>query len=234
MKTNHSWKTIRNGGWCGLISLLLFLGVVVIMEQFVSVNTQTTREWLEAMGQSPHYQLNMAGHLIVPVAMLLMIVAFLRLSECLDSEKHRLIVRIATIFGIIACAIMVLQNTVQGTVMVRMGARIHNLTDESQITHFVRTYSSLRLIDQGIDLAFDIFFFTAWILFTIPMWNRAGFGRLLASIGFALFAVTTVLNVWTAPIPPSFEISPFVSLWMLVVMIQMIRIGNRLKKQTQT
>ena len=228
MKTNYTWQTILNGGWCGIISIVLFLVVVVLLEQLYP-NFNTTREWLEAMGQKPYSQLNMAGHLIVPLAMLFMIVSFLGLKECLSSDRYKLLVQVATIFGIIACAIMVLQNTVQGTVMVRVGARVLAQTDDEVVTQFIRVFWGLRLVDQGIDLAFDMFFFIAWLLFTIPMWGHRGFGKVLSLIGFTFFAVTTVLNVWTAPVPPSFEISPFVSLWVLAVMIQMVRIGNRLK-----
>lgn len=233
MKTIYSWKTVRTGGWCGIISILLFLVVVILFEQLYP-SVSTYREWLEMMGQKPYYQINIAGHLIVSIAMLFMIVSFLGLNESLSSAKHKLLVQVATTFGIIACAIMVLQNTVQGTVRVRVGARILAQADDEIINQTIRMFWGLRLVDQGIDLAFDIFFFIAWLLLTIPMWSHAGFGRVFATIGFILFAVTIVLNAWTVPIPPSFEISPFVSLWVLAVMIQMVRVGSRLKREATT
>lgn len=131
----------------------------------------------------------MASHLIVAAAMLLMIVAFLGLKACLELDNIHLIVKAATIFGVLACAIMVLQNTVQGTVMVRTGYYFLNITVETQRAIILQSYRGLRLIDQGIDIAFDMFFFSAWILFAIAMWRNAGFGKIFSITGVSLSGV---------------------------------------------
>ena len=233
MKSNALWFTMRTGGWCGIISLLLFFGIAVGAEQLFwqSLDMQTARQFLEYHGQSPYYQISIYGHLLIGFAMLFMIISFLGLKTYLETEKNWLWIKSATIFGVLACVIMVLQCTVQGTVMVKMGSYFLRFDDEIQQNIILRIYWSLRQIDQGIDLAFDMFFFTAWILLAIYMWKSPGFGRVFSILGIGLFGAATIINGITAPIPPSFEISPFVSLWILAVMIQMIRIGNKLKKE---
>jgi hypothetical protein len=47
-------------------------------------------------------------------------------------------------------------------------------------------YSGLRIVDQSLDLAFDLFFFTAWILLAGAMFRHASFGRLLSTSGQSL------------------------------------------------
>ena len=157
---------MRTGGWCGIISLLLFFGIAVGAEQLFwqSLDMQTARQFLEYHGQSPYYQISIYGHLLIGFAMLFMIISFLGLKTYLETEKNWLLTKAATVFGVLACAIMVLQCTVQGTVMVKMGSYFLRFDDEIQQTIILRIYWSLRQIDQGIDLAFDMFFFTAWIL----------------------------------------------------------------------
>lgn len=88
----------------------------------------------------------MASHLIVAAAMLLMIVAFFGLKACLELDNNHLNVKAAIIFGVLACAFMVLQNTVQGTVMVRTGYYFLYITVETQRAIILQSYYKIRRI----------------------------------------------------------------------------------------
>jgi hypothetical protein len=96
-------------------------------------------------------------------------------------------------------------------------------TDEAQRQSIVVLYKGLRNFDMGLDLAFDSFFFTAWILLGLSMLKSEYFGKIFGALGIVLFGITAVLNIWTAPNPPSFEMAPIISLWALAVYVQMLR-----------
>jgi hypothetical protein len=204
---------------------MIFFGIVVILEQFYwqKIPAKTTEEHLTVLGNSPDSQINMGGHFLFAFAMILFIVAFLALMRLLESEKPRLSVKLGSLFGIIACPIMVIQMLVQGTIMVRLGRMFVAATDEARRQSVVILYRELRNFDLGIDLAFDSFFFTAWILLGFAMLKSKYFGKIFGTLGIVLFGITAVLNIWTAPNPPSFEMAPIASLWGLAVYIQMLR-----------
>lgn len=169
---------------------------------------------------------NEGGHFLIGFTAILFIVAFLALMKLLESEKPASFARIGGLFGVIACPIMVIQMLVQGTVMVRMGRLFIAATDEAQRQSIAILYRGLRNFDIGIDLAFDSFFFSAWILLGFAMLKSKYFGKILGALGIVLFGITAVLNLWTAPNPPSFEMSPVVSVWVLAVYIQMLRVAK--------
>ena len=134
--------------------------------------------------------------------MLCLLVAFIGLHQLLAREKHRISAAVGTVFGIVACPIMVIQGAVQGTIMVKMGKAFIAAGDDLQRQSIVTLYRGLRLFDQGIDLAFDTFFFAAWILLAFAMLSDKSFGKIFGSLGVLLFAVTVGLNAWSAPTPP--------------------------------
>ena len=218
-------KIIRVGGIFGIIGIFLFLCIGVGLEQLFwqRLGIDTIERFLQINGTSPYYQINMGGHFILGIAFLCMIVSFIGLYELLSMEKQRLAAKVGALFGVLACPIMVIQMSVQSTVMVKMGRRFLAATDEAQRQDVVSLYRGLRLFDQGIDLAFDTFFFLGWILLAFAMLSHRNFGKVFGLIGIILFGAAAVLNAWSAPTPPSFEMSPIVCLWVLAVFVQMLR-----------
>jgi len=216
---------IKSGGVCGIVGILIFFGIAVILEQFYwqKIPAKTTGDALRLFGSTPHSQVTMGGHFLVGFAAILFLVAFLALMKILESEKPAPSARIGGLFGIIACPIMVIQMLVQGTLMVRLGRMFVAATDEAQRQSIVILYGGLRNFDIGIDLAFDSFFFAAWILLCLAMLRNRHFGKMFGVIGLALFIITAVLNIAAAPNPPNFEMAPIVSFWVLAVYIQMLR-----------
>jgi hypothetical protein len=220
----------------GILGIVIFFAVAVVAEQLVwqRLNLSTIEQHLALSATTPYYQISIGGHLLIGIAMVCLIISFLGLRQLLEYERPQLTATLAIIFGIIACSIMVIQMTVQGTIMVRMAARFVAASDELQRQSVVALYRGLRLIDQGIDLAFDTFFFTAWMLLGVAMLRHRSFGKVFGTVGILLFAITIVVNVWSAPLPPSFEMSPIVSLWVLAVYVQMLRSAKSIEGAAQT
>jgi uncharacterized membrane protein YidH (DUF202 family) len=225
MESDDVKKMIKIGGVCGIVGIAIFLGVALVLEQLFwqNLGLSSTEQFLTTQGNSPYYQISIGAHLLVGIAMLLLAVAFFGLHRLLTYESSRITVTIGSAFGIIACAIMVIQATVQGTIMGRMGTTYLKAASDPERQSVVALYKGLRLFDQGIDLAFDTFFFFGWIVLAFAMTSDKHFGKILGSLGILLFGIAVIVNAWSAPLPPSFEMSPIVSLWVLAVYIQMLR-----------
>jgi len=228
-------RLIKAGGILGISGIVLFLINVVVTEQlyFQKLPIHTTRDFLRIFGGSPWREMNMGIHLSMIAVMILFIAAFLGLYHSLTADKLRITATWGTVAGILACTVMIVQGTVQGAVMVKLAKMFAGAGDEPQRQAVILLYQGLRIIDQGIDLAFDGLFFTAWILLGFAMLNSRFFGKVLGAIGIISFSAAAVLNIWTAPDPPRFEISPFVSLWILVVFVRMLRSSKALPSPTE-
>jgi len=179
------------------------------------------------MGSFPYRQISMGSHLLGAFALLLLAAGFIGLNKMLSYDKKRVTVTIGYTFGVLASVIMVAMSIVQGTTMTKMGKLFLESTP-NQGEMILYLYRGLRYIDYGLDIAFDIFFFSAWILLGYAMLNHKYFGKIIGSIGIMLFTVTATLNLWAAPNPPSLELSPVCCLWILVVYIQALRSAKKI------
>ncbi|HEX5701984.1 MAG TPA: hypothetical protein VFX97_02055 [Pyrinomonadaceae bacterium] len=133
---------------------------------------------------------------------------------------------VGTLLGIIACAVMAQMMIIQGSVMSKMGQAFISATTESARESAVALYRGLRFIDYGMDLTFDLFFFTGWILLAIQMLRHRNFGKVFGGIGLILFVLAGVMNLRAAPDPPAFDVGPIAALWVLAVYVQMLRVAN--------
>lgn len=215
-------RIIRMGGVCGLVGTLLYL-TIAVADQFLWPEANTTREFLAVMGRPQYGRLNMAFHFLMAAAAFLWMAGFLGLNRLLKQEQTSFAVRVGTLFGVIACAVMVEMMIVQGSVMVKMGQSFLSARDEAERQTAVIIYRGLRDIDYGLDLTFDVFFFIGWMLLATVMLRHASFGKLIGGIGLVVFALATGFNLWSAPDPPAFDIGPLGALWLLAVYIKMLR-----------
>jgi len=229
---NYERRLILVGSICGIAGCIIFLGVAGLLEQlywqpkFQSL-IKSTEDFLSMKGSSPYRQISMGSHLLGAFALMLLAVGFIGLYKVLSYDKKRVSVTIGSVFGLLACAIMVAMAIVQGTTMTKMGKLFLESTSE-QRGLVLYLYRGLRCIDYGLDIAFDFFFFSAWILLGFAMLKHKYFGKIIGSIGIMLFTVTAILNLWAAPNPPSLELSPIVCLWILVVYIQALRSAKKI------
>ncbi len=93
----------------------------------------------------------------------------------------------------------------------------------------------LRLIDLGLDVAWDFLIGTTLVLWAWAMRRRRGFGPGWA-IPSALFGIALIgLNAATFPWPPGdrglFDIGPFVALFFVAVGARLMTLGRRAGKE---
>ena len=169
----------------------------------------------------------MGTHLLGAFALLLLAVGFISLYKLLSIDKKKVSVTIGSVLGILACSIMVEMAIIQGSVVNKMSTLYLNSSAEDQ-GGVVNLYRGLKSLEFGMDIAFDFFFFSAWILLAFAMLKHKSFGKIIGFIGLILFILTAALNIWAAPNPPSLELSPLCCLWILAVYIQALRISLKI------
>ena len=219
---DYAKRMIKVGAFGGIVGVFLYL-VVAISDPYIGPETKTTQEFLAAWGTPKYVAVNMALHFLLSGAAILWLVAFLGLRRLLGAETPSILVNVGTVLGIVACAVMVQMMIVQGSVMSKMGQAFLSATSESERQSAVALYKGLRFIDYGMDLAFDTFFFSAWILLGFKMLRHPRFGKVFGGIGIVLFVLAAIFNLRAAPNPPAFDIGPIAALWLLAVYIQMFR-----------
>jgi hypothetical protein len=219
---DHSRRMINVGAVAGILGLLIYI-TLAISDPYIGPETKTTQEFLAAWGTPKYVAVNMALHFLFAGAAILWLVAFVGINRLLGAEAPSVLVTIGTLLGIVACAVMVQMMILQGSVMSKMSQAFLSATNESERESAVALYKGLRFIDYGMDLAFDTFFFSAWILLGFKMLRHPSFGKVFGGIGIVLFVLAAIFNLRAAPNPPAFDIGPIAALWVLAVYIQTLR-----------
>ncbi len=90
---------------------------------------------------------------------------------------------------------------------------------------------TLRLVDMGLDVAWDLLMCTAMILWGFALRRRSGFGPGWALPLIALGGLLFILNVSTFPWPPgshgSVDLGPVAGLFLLGLNIRLAFLGRR-------
>jgi len=129
-------------------------------------------------------------------------------------------------FSMVACML-----SVQLAVEVGMKDFITATPDKVESLKIIK--QSLRLVDQGVDVAWDIFIGTSLIFLSFAIKEHPHF-RLAWSIPSFLLGLTLiVLNVITFPYPPDskglFDIGPGIGLYLIALSARLLWLGNRIK-----
>ena len=78
-----------------------------------------------------------------------------------------------------------------------------------------------------MDVAFDIFYCLAVILFSSLMVGHRAFGRLIGSFGLLAGGGLLLLNLLTFPVPPALaglvDLGPLTGVWWVIVIVLWIR-----------
>ena len=90
---------------------------------------------------------------------------------------------------------------------------------------------SLKMIDLGLDIAWDILIGVSMIFSAVALKGRTGFGIWWAAPVMVLGVLMLGLNTATFPWPPGeaglFDIGPFVGIYMLVIAVRFIVLARR-------
>ena len=123
-------------------------------------------------------------------------------------------------------------------VMVQMAARLgiadlqSQATSETEGSHLKMMLTVVRFVDFGLDVAWDFFIGTAFILTGLAMRRISGLGLLWGLPMSLLGGFLIVLNAWTFPWPPDtrglFDIGPFCALYLLILSFRLVLLGRRI------
>ena len=158
------------------------------------------------------------------------ILGSLELGRRLDPRYETLRARAGTAFGVCAFAIFVVVMVVQ------FGARLlwreHLVRDVAvglpeQEAMLKLAFQGVNAVQATMDVAFDIFYCLAVILFSSLMIQHRAFGRVIGSFGLLAAGGLLLLNLVTFPLPPSmsglYDLGPLTGVWWVVVIILWIR-----------
>ncbi len=143
------------------------------------------------------------------------------------AERESTANRLAFVYAVAAYATLLGMIFAQQAV----GAGIGEVTKGLDAMTATAVRRGLRLIDLGLDVAWDFLIGVALVLWAVALRRRSGFGPgwaiPLAGFGVALIA----LNAATFPIPPAnrglFDIGPFIALFFVGVGARLIALGRR-------
>ena len=210
---SYDLRLVRGGAICGLLGTLIYIGLALTSSE------HKTPELLREMGTQPHA---IWGHFGVAFAAMLWLVSFIGLERLLSKGRFPNAARLGMVFGIVACGVLVAMLIAQGSVMTSMGKMYVAATSDADRQAIVTVYRGLRAVDQGLDLAFDSFFFTGWLCFAVAMFASRYFSKVLVVLLAAVFVADTPLQLYYAPTPPAFDVGPFGSLLFIGIYVQML------------
>ncbi len=94
--------------------------------------------------------------------------------------------------------------------------------------------SSLRWVDLGVDLAWDMFLGIALILLSLAIWSHPKFGKWW-SIPLALLGIAVIVtNLYTFPYPPDmkglFDVGPLTGSFIIIFGGRLVYLGVKMKE----
>jgi hypothetical protein len=176
----------------------------------------------------PDTQLGTSASLVVVCAWpILSIVYSYGLYGFVAAERDSAVNRLAFVFAVMAFA------TVLGMIVVQLavGAGTADITRGVDVQAATALRRGLRLIDLGLDVAWDMLIGTALILWGVAMRRRTGLGPGWALPSVVMGVALIVLNAATFPWPPGdrglIDIGPFIGIFMLALAIRLAILGRR-------
>ena len=220
-------KLARLGGVCGIIAVILFITPIILTTS--GLVPQTTQEFLTAAGEPGKGPMFMAVYFSIAAVGVLGIVLMLGLYKALSSEGSTIAATLGALFGILGFLVLAEMIVVQGTVTVYMGGLFNQAANSGEQQEVLTIFRGLRYVDLGLDLVWDIFITLSMMLFGYAMLRHRRFGKVLGLTGMVIGALLLLLNLWSAPVPPKFDLGPVAVLWVLAVSIQMLRTAKLLR-----
>lgn len=159
------------------------------------------------------------------------IVGVLAISERLASGRSSTKLRVATVFLVIAFALLNLMLVVQQTIFLQFRQFRQDAADEAVRESLRLVFEGVNLVQLGIDVSFDIFYCVGLILFAAVMYGHRDFGKFLGVFGVVAAGALLIANLAAFPYLPTesglIDFGPVTGVWWLAVIVQMVRLGRR-------
>jgi len=142
-------------------------------------------------------------------------------------ERNSTANRLAFVFAVTAFTTVLAMVVVQFAIGAGFGEITKGLDD--QLGNAL--WRSLRMVDIGLDVAWDMLIGTALIFLGIAIWRRSGFGLGWAVPSVILGIALILLNAATFPWPPAdrglFDVGPIVGLFVIALATRLTVLGRR-------
>lgn len=196
------------GGIAGALSVCAYLAAIVI-------------PW-------PETQLGTSVALaVVSLFPILGIVSCYALCSFIAAEREMAANRIAFVFAVAGFSTLLAMLLVQ----VAVTSGISEMTQGLDAATAKALKRSLRLVDMGLDVAWDLLFGTAMLFWGFALRKRSGFGPGWGWPLLALGGLLMALNLATFPWPPgsrgSLDLGPLAGMFMLAIFIRLAFLGRR-------
>jgi hypothetical protein len=153
------------------------------------------------------------------------------LYEHIKMDRHSSANQLAFLFAAIGFAIVAVMISIQLAVRAGIEEHIANSPENQDFLNLMRR--SIRLVDMGIDVAWDLFIGTSLIFLCFALIKHKSFGRRWAVPAGLLGGLLIVLNVSTFPWPPNtqglFDIGPAIGLFIIALSVRLLLLGFRMK-----
>jgi hypothetical protein len=176
----------------------------------------------------PETQLGTSIALVVVSAWpILSIVYSYGLYSFVAAERESTANRLSFVFAVTAFSTVLAMIVVQ----LAIGAGIGEITKELDEPTTRALHRGLRMIDLGLDVAWDMLIGTALVLSGIAMRRRSGLGLGWAIPSVVLGLALVVLNAATFPWPPGdrglIDIGPFIGAFVMALAARLVTLGRR-------
>ena len=180
----------------------------------------------------PENQFGTSGSLIVISGFPMLGIGYsYALYHFVAAERDGVANRLGFVFAVTAFTTLLAMLFVQLAIVAGIAEYTSEL--DAQTARAVRR--SLRLVDLGLDVAWDFLIGTGLVCWGLAMRKRSalGLGWAVPCVGFGVALIG--LNASTFPIPPAnhglFDIGPFIALFMLALAVRVALLGKRASEE---
>jgi hypothetical protein len=156
-----------------------------------------------------------------------LVLSALALYHVLRSHSSPIWLQAATVFTMIAGALVNLMAVVQQSLFSMMLEEIRQAPDGPGKEAMVQAFRSANTVQLGMDISWDIFVFAGVGFLAVALHSHPRFGQWFTWPGVVIAAAGLVLNLWTFPIPPAeqglVDVGPAVGLFYAAIVVQLVR-----------
>jgi hypothetical protein len=188
-----------------------------------------TVSYVAAISVSPGV---MGTYILAMTWPILSIVFIYALYRFIGTENQSAANQLAFLFGCLAFTLVAGMISIQ--LAVRIGIGEYMATSPAGQSELLEVSKrAVRLVDMGLDVAWDLFIGTTLIFLSVSLGGHDRFGRRWGIPAALLGAALIVLNVVTFPWPPDtrqlFDIGPAVGLFIIGLSIRLLQLGRQTK-----
>lgn len=163
---------------------------------------------------------------------ILSIIFVYSLSRFVAIKKQSVVNQLALLFAIAGFAMVAAMISIQLGVGAGMEEYIDETPAQKETLSMIRR--SARLVDIGLDVAWDLFIGTALIFLGLAISRHERFGYWWGIPSLILGVLLIILNVLTFPWPPAdeglFDIGPAIGVFILALSARLLYLGSRMKR----